>query len=107
MSDLKFNLSKYFTFLWPLGLVPFASGTIASLFSACFCYLINIFFGGFYTIILSVCSGALVWFATKIYIEKNNKKIQVKFLLMNLQVIYCYFCCRYFTYSKYISFFTV
>ena len=74
MSNLKFNLSKYFSILWPLGLVPVAPGTIASLFAACFGYLINVFFGGFYTIIISVCSGILGWFATKIYIEKNNTK---------------------------------
>ena len=74
MNDLKLSLSKFFSILWPLGLFPFAPGTIASLFAAFLGYLINISFGGLFTIILAVFSGMLGWVTTKIYIEKNNKK---------------------------------
>ena len=56
------------------GFFPFAPGTIASLFAAYLGYLINIYFGSIFTLILCYIYWNTRLVATKLYIEKNNKK---------------------------------
>ena len=74
MSNLKFKLATIFCVIWPIGYFPFASGTLASLFAASLGYFINLFLGGWFTIMLAVFSGIIGWWSTRIYLEKNNSK---------------------------------
>ena len=74
MDNLKFKLATIISVIWPIGYFPFASGTIASLFAAFLGYFINLFFGGLLTLILAIFLGIIGWWATKIYILKNNNK---------------------------------
>ena len=74
MKNLYFKSAKLISVLWPLGFSPFAPGTIASLFSAYLGYLINIYFGSLFTLALAIFSGIVGFWATKVYLEKNNQK---------------------------------
>ena len=74
MKNLNFQIAKYFAVLWPIGFFPFAPGTIASLFAAYLGYLINIYFGSIFTLLVAIFTGILGWWATKLYLEISNKR---------------------------------
>ncbi|MAI28790.1 MAG: hypothetical protein CMP38_01140 [Rickettsiales bacterium] len=77
MSDkenYKFKVSRIISTVWPLGLFPFAQGTISSIFAAFIGYLTNIFFGSNITLLLAILVGIIGYFSTKIYIKKIKKK---------------------------------
>ncbi len=74
MKKINFTIAKLVSNLWPLGLFPFAQGTLCSFFAAIIGFLINNFFGSEITLLLAILSGIAGWFSTNVYIKKSNKK---------------------------------
>ena len=74
MTDFKLKFATFFSVVWPFGLMPFAPGTITSLFAVFIGFLINVYIGSDITMLLAILSGVLGWFTTNIYIKNNNKQ---------------------------------
>ena len=74
MKKINFTIAKLVSNVWPLGLFPFAQGTLCSFFAAIIGFLINNFFGSEITLLLAILSGIAGWFSTNVYIKKSNNK---------------------------------
>ena len=74
MKKINFTIARLVSNVWPLGLFPFAQGTLCSFFAAIIGFLINNFFGSEITLLLAILSGIAGWFSTNVYIKKSNKK---------------------------------
>jgi len=74
MKKFNFTIAKLVSNVWPLGLFPFAQGTLCSFFAAIIGFLINNFFGSEITLLLAILSGIAGWFSTNVYIKKSNNK---------------------------------
>ena len=74
MKKINFTIAKLVSTVWPLGLFPFAQGTLCSFFAAIIGFLINNLFGSEITLLLAILSGIAGWFSTNVYIKKSNNK---------------------------------
>ena len=74
MKKINFIIAKLVSNVWPLGLFPFAQGTLCSFFAAIIGFLINSLFGSEITLLLAILSGIAGWFSTNVYIKKSNNK---------------------------------
>ena len=74
MKKINFTIAKLVSNVWPLGLFPFAQGTLCSFFAAIIGFLINNLFGFEFTLLLAILSGIAGWFSTNVYIKKSNNK---------------------------------
>lgn len=72
----KFNsiVAKLISNVWPLGIFPFAQGTICSIFAALIGYSINAFIGSDITLLLAIVSGVVGWFSSNSYIKNLDNK---------------------------------
>ena len=78
MKNLNFQIAKYFAVIWTVGFFPFVQGTIVSLFAAYLGNLTNIYFGSIFTLLFTILTGILGWWATKLYLETFKKKTLAK-----------------------------
>jgi len=69
---LNFFLIK-FALLYPIGKIPFAQGTFASLITLIFSYYFLVFFGEFYFLFLFLVLLVFSFFSIKIYIKIYKK----------------------------------
>ena len=74
MEKINFTIAKFVSNVWPLGLFPFAQGTLCSFFAAIIGFLINSLFGSEITLLLAILSGIAGWFSTNMYIKKSNNE---------------------------------
>lgn len=74
MEKLKYKFAVFFSVLWPIGFSPFASGTVSSIFAAFIGFGINKYLGSEITLVIAFLTGLLGWWATRIYLERNNEK---------------------------------
>ena len=74
MSNLKFNICKFISVVWPLGHFPIAPGTVSSFLAAFIGLLTNIYFGSDVTLFLAILTGLIGWYTSKVYIKKKDNK---------------------------------
>ncbi len=74
MANLEFIIAKFFSTVGPLGLFPFAQGTISSIFAASMGYYLNVHFGSDVTFCFAVLTGVLGWLSSKKYLQKTKNK---------------------------------